>query len=125
MKKIRFRKAQTNVGISIKIDMNSMQIVLDEEFENLSLDEIVEQLPDSSPRYFIYSFTYEHKDGRKSYPLIMVYLSPSGVKPEHHMLYAGAKTELARTLGLTKTFELRSVDDLTETWLNEQIKFFG
>ena len=79
-----------------------MQVVIDEEFEDMPLDEIVEELPETTPRYFVYTYLYKHADGRVSYPMVFVYISPNGVKPELHMLYAGSKTEVVDALKMTK-----------------------
>uniref|UniRef100_A0A5F9CGB7 ADF-H domain-containing protein n=1 Tax=Oryctolagus cuniculus TaxID=9986 RepID=A0A5F9CGB7_RABIT len=47
-----------------------------------------------------------------------------GCKPEQHMMYAGSKNRLVQTAELTKVFEIRTTDDLTEAWLQEKLSFF-
>uniref|UniRef100_A0A4W2E468 Glia maturation factor gamma n=1 Tax=Bos indicus x Bos taurus TaxID=30522 RepID=A0A4W2E468_BOBOX len=45
-------------------------------------------------------------------------------KPEQQMMYAGSKNRLVQTAELTKVFEIRTTDDLTEAWLKEKLSFF-
>lgn len=40
------------------------------------------------------------------------------------MMYAGSKNRLVQTAELTKVFEIRTTDDLTEAWLQEKLSFF-
>ncbi|KAJ7988736.1 hypothetical protein DPEC_G00312320 [Dallia pectoralis] len=70
-------------------------------------------------------YKYEHSDGRVSYPLCFIFSSPIGCKPEQQMMYAGSKNKLVQTVQLTKVFEIRNTEDLTEEWLREKLGFFG
>ncbi|KAM7399158.1 hypothetical protein PAMP_018446 [Pampus punctatissimus] len=45
-------------------------------------------------------------------------------KPEQQMMYAGSKNRLVQAAELTKIFETRNADDLTEEWLKNQLAFF-
>uniref|UniRef100_A0A803T8X9 ADF-H domain-containing protein n=1 Tax=Anolis carolinensis TaxID=28377 RepID=A0A803T8X9_ANOCA len=69
-------------------------------------------------------YKYIHEDGRISYPLCFIFCSPVGCKPEQQMMYAGSKNRLVQAAELTKVFEIRSTDDLTEQWLKERLAFF-
>ena len=40
------------------------------------------------------------------------------------MMYSGTQTSLVRELDITKVFEIRSTEELTEDWLKEKLKFF-
>jgi len=123
LKKFRFRKEKNNAAIIMKIDKDKRLIVLDEEIEDMSIEELQEELPASQPRFLVYSFCLDHDDGRKSYPLCFIFVSPQGCKTEQQMMYAGSKTTLVGDSGLTKVFEVRSVEELTEEWLKEKLRF--
>ncbi|KAH0620245.1 hypothetical protein JD844_020338 [Phrynosoma platyrhinos] len=45
-------------------------------------------------------------------------------KPEQQMMYAGSKNKLVQTAELTKVFEIRNTEDLTEEWLREKLGYF-
>ncbi|XP_014858781.1 PREDICTED: glia maturation factor gamma isoform X2 [Poecilia mexicana] len=108
----------------IKIDMAKQLVILEEEFEDISLDDLRNELPERQPRYIVYSYKYTHGDGRVSYPLCFIFSSPMGCKPEQQMMYAGSKNRLVQIAELTKIFETRNADDLTEEWLKNQLAFF-
>ncbi|XP_042639311.1 glia maturation factor gamma [Orycteropus afer afer] len=125
LRKFRFRKETDNAAIIMKVDKDRQMVVLEEEFQNISPEELKMELPERQPRTFVvYSYKYVHEDGRLSYPLCFIFSSPVGCKPEQQMMYAGSKNRLVQTAELTKVFEIRTTDDLTETWLKEKLSFF-
>lgn len=124
LRKFRFRKETHNAAIIMKIDKDKRLVVLDEELEGVSPDELKDELPERQPRFIVYSYKYQHDDGRVSYPLCFIFSSPVGCKPEQQMMYAGSKNKLVQTAELTKVFEIRNTEDLTEEWLREKLGFF-
>uniref|UniRef100_A0AAQ4PXY9 ADF-H domain-containing protein n=1 Tax=Gasterosteus aculeatus aculeatus TaxID=481459 RepID=A0AAQ4PXY9_GASAC len=102
LKKFRFRKETTNAAIIMKIDMEKQLVIVEEEYEDISMDELREELPERQPRFIVYSYKYVHSDGRVSYPLCFIFSSPMGCKPEQQMMYAGSKTGLVHAADLTK-----------------------
>ncbi|CAJ1065228.1 glia maturation factor gamma [Xyrichtys novacula] len=124
LKKFRFRKETNNAAILMKIDMEKQLVILEEEYEDISLDELRDELPERQPRYPDLIYKYVHADGRVSYPLCFIFSSPMGCKPEQQMMYAGSKNQLVQAAQLTKVFETRNADELTEEWLKGQLAFF-
>uniref|UniRef100_A0A1A7ZMB3 Glia maturation factor, gamma n=1 Tax=Nothobranchius furzeri TaxID=105023 RepID=A0A1A7ZMB3_NOTFU len=51
LRKFRFRKETNNAAILMKIDMEKQLVVLEEEYEDISLDDLKEELPERQPRY--------------------------------------------------------------------------
>ncbi|KAI9526804.1 hypothetical protein NQZ68_035554 [Dissostichus eleginoides] len=51
LKKLRFRKETSNAAILMKIDMVKQQVILEEEYEDISLDDLRNELPERQPRY--------------------------------------------------------------------------
>ncbi|MBN3302293.1 glia maturation factor gamma [Amia ocellicauda] len=124
LKKFRFRKETNNAAILMKIDKDKQLVILEEEFEDISLDDLRSELPERQPRFIVYSYKYVHGDGRVSYPLCFIFCSPVGCKPEQQMMYAGSKNRLVQAAELTKVFETRNAEDLSEEWLKEKLAFF-
>ncbi|XP_055736222.1 glia maturation factor gamma-like [Salvelinus fontinalis] len=124
LKKFRFRKETNNAAILMKIDMAKQLVILEEEYEDISLDDLRNELPERQPRFIVYSYKYIHTDGRVSYPLCFIFSSPVGCKPEQQMMYAGSKNQLVSAAELTKVFETRNIDDLSEEWLINKLSFF-
>ena len=124
LKAFRFRKEKTFAAIVMKIDKEKLLVIEDERFEDSNLEEVVSELPEHLPRYVVLSYRRDHGDGRVSFPLVFVFISPAGTKPELQMMYAGSKLAVVNELGLTKVFELRSTEEFTEEWLKEKLAFF-
>ncbi|XP_064622414.1 glia maturation factor beta-like [Lineus longissimus] len=124
IKKLKISKSKTNNAVVLKVDLESRQIVLDEEYEDTSIEELQNELPSHRPSYVFLSYEYKHDDGRISYPFIFIFISPSGCKPEMQMMYSGSKLNLVKETEVSKVFEIRSTEDLTEEWLLEKLKFF-
>uniref|UniRef100_M0RDJ4 Glia maturation factor n=1 Tax=Rattus norvegicus TaxID=10116 RepID=M0RDJ4_RAT len=119
LRKFRFRKETHNAAIIMKIDKDKRLVVLDEELEVCSF-----RFFNLRKTFIVYSYKYQHDDGRVSYPLCFIFSSPLGCKPEQQMMYAGSKNKLVQTAELTKVFEIRNTEDLTEEWLREKLGFF-
>ncbi|XP_074548403.1 glia maturation factor beta [Halichoeres trimaculatus] len=125
LKAFRFRKETNNAAIIMKIDKERQLVILDEEHEDISPDDLKDELPERQPRFIVYSYKYQHDDGRVSYPLCFIFSSPVGCRMELQMMYAGSKLTLVKAANLSKVFEVRNTEDLSEEWLREKLGFFG
>lgn len=93
--------------------------------ESTSLEEISEELPDNQPRFVLISYRYQSTDGRLSFPMVFIYWSPVCVKPELHMLYAGAKTHIVNVCDCVgKVYDVREEEQLNDEWMREKLAFF-
>ncbi|OZJ03319.1 hypothetical protein BZG36_02269 [Bifiguratus adelaidae] len=122
LRQFRFKKASKgNAAVVFKIDRQKLLIEEDEEHDDITLEDLVEELPENTPRYVILSYELKHPDGRNSFPLVFIYWSPSTVKAEMHMLYASAKSYLQVKADVHKTFDIRDADQLTDEWLASKL----
>ncbi|CAD5112559.1 DgyrCDS1769 [Dimorphilus gyrociliatus] len=129
IKKFRFSQEKKNRAFLMKIDTEKMLIVNDDsfdedEYDNISIEELANEIPASQPRFVAYSYCYKHDDGRVSYPICFIFVSPFGCKPELQMMYAGSKSNLVKVAQFTKVFEVRSTEELDEEWLKSKLGFF-
>ncbi|KAK1160622.1 glia maturation factor beta-like [Acipenser oxyrinchus oxyrinchus] len=125
LRQFRFRKETSNAAIIMKIDKEKQLVILDEEYEVSGGVGSNRSVSLTTSTFIVYSYKYQHDDGRVSYPLCFIFSSPVGCKPEQQMMYAGSKNKLVKTVELTKVFEIRNTEDLTEEWLREKLGFFG
>mmetsp|Transcript_24064 Transcript_24064/g.37489 ORF Transcript_24064/g.37489 Transcript_24064/m.37489 type:complete len:90 (-) Transcript_24064:30-299(-) len=88
------------------------------------MDDLFPEMPDTSPRFIVYSYKYTWADGRVSYPLFLLFWCPPGINNVLNMLYASTKVPLVQKLGLTKDFDIRNPDDFTDEWLCKKLAFF-
>nr|XP_022901911.1 glia maturation factor beta [Onthophagus taurus] len=121
LKKFRFSKIQDTCALILKVDREKHEVIVDEKLENTTIDEVKESLPDHQPRYVILSYKREHKDGRISYPLCFVFYTPRDSHAELQMMYAGSKMGLQRCAEMSRTYEIRELEDFTEEWLLEKL----
>ncbi|KAH9519621.1 hypothetical protein Btru_003159 [Bulinus truncatus] len=124
LKKFKLRKEKNIAAIVLKIDKSTLKIVLDEEYDDISISDLQDELPPQQPRYVCLSYIQKHTDGRVSYPLIFIFISPQGCSPELQMMYAGSKTKAVKDGDFTKVIELRSLDDLTDETIVDKLKLF-
>jgi len=124
LKKFRFRKSKENAAIILKMNREDLRVVIEETLEDCTVEELCEELPEHQPRFVLYSYAYTHDDGRISYPLCFIFVSPPGCKPELQMMYAGSMNNLVQEIQATKVFEIRDIEELTEDWLKEKLVFF-
>ncbi|KAI8910660.1 hypothetical protein DFJ77DRAFT_470635 [Powellomyces hirtus] len=117
------RKSKTNAALILKIEVAALKVVIDEQLDDVSIEEIAEALPDTTPRFLVVSFELKHKDGRISYPLFGLYYNPGGSSTSNRMLYASTKNYLYQQTDISgKIFDLTESEDLTEEWLTQQLE---
>ncbi|KAJ8672580.1 hypothetical protein QAD02_003839 [Eretmocerus hayati] len=121
LKEFRFRKSQKNAALLLKVNREKQQVCVDELIENVQIEELQDIIPEHEPRYIVYSYKMEHSDGRISYPMCFIFYTPRDIQMELQVLYAGMKLVIQREAGLTRVYEVRELEELTEDWLKEKL----
>lgn len=106
---------------TVKVDREKQLVCVDELLDEISVDELQEQLPGHQPRYIVYSYKMVHDDNRVSYPMCFIFYTPRDSQMELQIMYAGSKRALQREADLTRVYEIRELDELTEDWLKEKL----
>nr|KAJ3420796.1 hypothetical protein HK105_005252 [Polyrhizophydium stewartii] len=127
LESLRFRKAKSNAALILKIDVPTLTVgegvVQDEYLDNTTLEEVQENLPDSTPRFIVLSYEMRHKDGRISYPLVGLYYNPDGSSTNNRMLYASTRSYLFQKAEISgKVFDLTDAEDLTDDWMVQKLE---
>jgi len=78
-----------------------------EQFDNISIEELAEELPENSPRYVLLSYELKHKDGRTSFPLVLINWSPVTSETGMLTLHASALLNFQTTADVSKVIEMR------------------
>lgn len=97
-------------------------VIVDENIEDISVEELADTLPGHQPRFVVYSYKMNHTDGRVSYPMCFIFYTPRDSQIELQVLYAGTKSILQREVDLTRVYEIRELEELTEEWLQDKLK---
>ena len=71
---LRSRESADSTALVLKIDPDTMSVVRDDTYEDITLDELAEELPEHQPRYIVYTMGYDTP--------CFIFLSPQGTKPE-------------------------------------------
>ncbi|KAG8310089.1 hypothetical protein J6590_071164 [Homalodisca vitripennis] len=85
------------------------------------LDELRDILPEHQPRFLVYSSRMQHSDGRVSYPMTFIYITPRDSQRDLQVMYAGTKLALQKEADLTRVYEVRELDEMTDEWLAEKL----
>ena len=96
--------------------------MIEDTLEDVDAETLQNELPERQPRFILYSFELNHGDGRISYPMCLIWSTPIGCKTDLQMMYAGTKLPLVKEAGITKVFEIRELDELTNEWLESRMK---
>lgn len=105
----------------VKVDREKQLVCVDELLDEITVDDLQEQLPGHQPRYIVYSYKMVHADNRISYPMCFIFYTPRDSQMELQIMYAGTKRALQREADLTRVYEVRELDELTEDWLKEKL----
>ncbi|TKR65478.1 hypothetical protein L596_025877 [Steinernema carpocapsae] len=123
LRAFRFQKSTATNVLILKIDRETHTLIIEEDMQDCGdLEEVKDELPHQQPRYLLISYQLKHSDGRVSYPMCLVFYSPTGCHPEQQMLYAGSRNSLVQECELTKNFEIRDLDEFTSEFLDSKLK---
>ncbi|KAF8912146.1 hypothetical protein CPB84DRAFT_1742762 [Gymnopilus junonius] len=108
LRKFRFkRRSEGSAAIVIKINKAKLVMEEVEQFDSISIEDLAEELPENSPRYVVLSYELKHKDGRTSFPLVLVNWSPSSSETGMLTLHASALLNFQNTADVSKAIEVR------------------
>eukprot|EP01129_Flabellula_baltica_P012868 TRINITY_DN5887_c0_g1_i1.p2 TRINITY_DN5887_c0_g1~~TRINITY_DN5887_c0_g1_i1.p2 ORF type:complete len:134 (-),score=35.33 TRINITY_DN5887_c0_g1_i1:39-440(-) len=102
----------------MKINVNDLAVEI-EEYHNLCLEDLQEELPDATPRFVAIIHELDKGD-RKAYPMSLIYYAPP-TSTTLATLYSSTLSRLQTLLIVPKTFRVDDVEELTTEWLEEQL----
>ncbi|CAK5264925.1 unnamed protein product [Mycena citricolor] len=108
LRKFRFaRRSEGSAALVIKINKAKLVMEEVEQFDNISIEELAEELPENSPRYVVLSYQLDHPDGRKSFPLVLLNWAPTSSETGMLTLHASALLDFQATVDVSKVIEIR------------------
>ncbi|KAH3686938.1 hypothetical protein WICPIJ_002099 [Wickerhamomyces pijperi] len=103
-----------NALLSNQIDQNTYEIKAQTTESITSVEDLVDELPDNTPRYIVLSYPLTLKDGRKASPLVMGYWLPPTCTQSARMLYAAAVELFRSKCGVSKLIEFEEEEDFED-----------
>ncbi|KIY43477.1 actin depolymerizing protein [Fistulina hepatica ATCC 64428] len=105
-----FRKStarKTGICVQVfKVNMKTYELDEVERFDDISIDELVEELPENSPRFVVMSYEFKYRDGRTSSKLILVNWVPPTSEPRILTLHTTASLEFQKAAEVDKVIEV-------------------
>ncbi|TIA87254.1 hypothetical protein E3P99_03289 [Wallemia hederae] len=99
LRKFRFSRLK---GISVLI----LCLEVQERLEDISLEELAEELPENAPRYVVISYPLKHPDGRIAVPLALINWKPTTSSPEMNTLHASGLSIFQQVAEVSRMQEL-------------------
>ncbi|KAH9005117.1 hypothetical protein EDB86DRAFT_3071703 [Lactarius hatsudake] len=122
IRKFRFTRHKSNAALVVKINKPKLTMEEVERFDDISIEELVEELPENSPRYVVLSYILAHKDGRTSSPLALINWAPSTSEIGMLTLHASALIDFQNTVEVSKVLEVRDgAEGLTKDILESKL----
>ncbi|PWZ03271.1 glia maturation factor beta [Testicularia cyperi] len=123
VRKFRLKPSKRDITAQVfKIDKKSLTLELEDEYlDNLdSLDDLIEELPENSPRFIIATKKLNHRDGRISYPMFLLYWAPQTSSLELSTLYASALSNFSVQADVAKVIDVRD-GEISEQQLDQRL----
>ncbi|KAI0723990.1 maturation factor [Cerioporus squamosus] len=121
----KFRFARRDAGhAAIVIKINKQKLVMEEveQFDDISIEDLAEELPENSPRYVVLSYELNHSDGRKSFPLVLVNWAPTSSEMGLLTLHASAFLDFQTTADVSKVIEVRDgAEGFTKEMIDQKL----
>ncbi|EFR00235.1 GMF family protein [Nannizzia gypsea CBS 118893] len=106
-------RAKDPQAIIYMIDAKSQEIrPVDEEVYS-KMEDLADELPDSSPRFILLSYPLTLA-GRLAVPYVLLYYLPENCNPTQRMSYAGAVELMRSTAEVNRVIEVESEMDVIE-----------
>jgi hypothetical protein len=123
LRKFRFtRRNAGSAALIVKINKQKLLMEEVEQFDNISIEDLGEELPENSPRYVVLSYELKHSDGRTSFPLVLINWAPTSSEIGMLTLHASALFDFQAAADVSKIIEVRDgVEGLTKDIINTQL----
>ncbi|KAI0318961.1 hypothetical protein OF83DRAFT_1241437 [Amylostereum chailletii] len=123
LRKFRFaRQKSGNAALVVKINKQKLLMEEVEQLDDISPEDLAEELPENSPRYVMLSYELSHPDGRKSFPLVLINWAPPSCEISMLTLHASALLDFQSTADVGKVLEVREgAEGLTKEILDAKL----
>ncbi|OJJ37163.1 hypothetical protein ASPWEDRAFT_107783, partial [Aspergillus wentii DTO 134E9] len=105
----RAKDAQAIIYI---IDPKSQEIRPEDGQVYSKMEDLADELPESSPRFILLSYPLTLGSGRLAVPYVLLYYLPENCNPNLRMTYAGAVELMRSTAEVNRVLDVESEDDI-------------
>ncbi|OJJ62069.1 hypothetical protein ASPSYDRAFT_40664 [Aspergillus sydowii CBS 593.65] len=94
------------------VDTKSQEIRAEDGEVYSKMEDLADELPESSPRFILLSYPLTLGSGRLSVPYVLLYYLPVNCNPTQRMMYAGAVELMRNTAEVNRVIEVESDEDI-------------
>ncbi|KAE8133295.1 hypothetical protein BDV38DRAFT_186315 [Aspergillus pseudotamarii] len=105
-------RAKDPQAIIYVIDQKNQEIRPEDGEVYTKMEDLADELPDSSPRFILLSYPLTLKSGRLSVPYVLLYWLPENCNPNSRMMYAGAVELMRNTAEVNRVIEVEEEEDI-------------
>ncbi|CAL5870596.1 uncharacterized protein PFLUO_LOCUS4835 [Penicillium psychrofluorescens] len=95
------------------IDTKTQEIRPEDGEVYTKMEDVADELPESSPRFILLSHPLTLSSGRPAVPYVLLYYLPENCNPSQRMMYAGAVELMRSTAEVNRIVEVQSDEDVT------------
>ncbi|KAL4802359.1 hypothetical protein BDV18DRAFT_164181 [Aspergillus unguis] len=96
------------------VDTKTQEIRAEDGEVYTKMEDLADELPDSSPRFILLSYPLTLGSGRLAVPYVLLYYLPENCNPSQRMMYAGAVELMRNTAEVNRVIEVESEEDITD-----------
>ncbi|PYI01903.1 glia maturation factor beta [Aspergillus sclerotiicarbonarius CBS 121057] len=105
-------RAKDPQAIIYVIDNKSQEIRPEDGEVYSKMEDLADELPESSPRFILLSYPLTLASGRLTVPYVLLYYLPENCNPSMRMMYAGAVELMRNTAEVNRVIEVYEDEDI-------------
>ncbi|KAJ9313768.1 hypothetical protein DTO271D3_6072 [Paecilomyces variotii] len=105
-------RAKDPQAIIYLIDTKSQEIRPEDGQVYNKMEDLADEVPDSSPRFILLSYPLTLASGRLAVPYVLLYYLPENCNPSQRMMYAGAVELMRNTAEVNRVIEIESESEI-------------
>ncbi|KAM6500294.1 hypothetical protein JOM56_003308 [Amanita muscaria] len=111
---------------ALVVKINRVQLVMEQEdlYDDITIEELANELPANQPRFVLLARPITHSDGRKSCPIALVNWVPSTSEIGMMTLHATALLRFQNAADAIRLIEFRDPDSLTSAEIDDALLSF-
>ncbi|KAK1145997.1 hypothetical protein N8T08_003645 [Aspergillus melleus] len=105
-------RAKDPKAIIYTIDSKNQEIRPEDGEVYTKMEDLVDELPESSPRFILLSYPLTLASGRLAVPYVLLYYLPVNCNPTARMMYAGAVELMRNVAEVNRVIEVVEEDEI-------------
>ncbi|KAL4968710.1 GMF family protein [Aspergillus stella-maris] len=106
-------RAKEPQAVIYVVDTKNQEIRAEDGEVYTKMEDLADELPESSPRFILLSYPLTLGSGRLAVPYVLLYYLPENCNPTQRMMYAGAVELMRNTAEVNRVIEVTSDEDVT------------